>query len=206
MHRAISCEEMMRKAFEKLTLVTKGNVYRKVRQLKLDINQVNSILSDPREKPYGRKYLFKNDNIEVIAMTWAPHASCLPHDHGESSGWVKVILGEATHKIFSSDPLEGATHEVRNENQGDIFYAPSGMLHEMGNASGKRLVTLHFYFPPISGMQVFDQDQKRSCIVNDECGAWWPDPEQLVKITRHNNQISFSNETLQDANQSIADL
>jgi cysteine dioxygenase len=195
MYRTLICEEIVRKAFGKLTAITKDSVYKRVRQLKLNINQVNSILSDPNGKAYGRKCLFKNNDIEVIAMTWASNANCLPHDHGISSGWVKVVLGEATHKIFSSDPLEGSIHEVRNESQGQIFYAPSGMLHEMGNSSGKPLVTLHFYFPPISGMQVFDRDEKRSCIVNDECGAWWPDPEQLVRITRQSSQISFSDKT-----------
>jgi hypothetical protein len=52
----------------------------------------------------------------------------------------------------------------------------------MANATAHPLVTLHCYFPPIHCMEVFDLSAARAAVVTDDCGAWWPERGQLVKL------------------------
>lgn len=115
-------------------------------------------------------------------MNWAIGGVCLPHDHGESEGWVKVLCGVSTHRVFSEDrsrPVVTETQEIGDA----VFYAKPGLIHSMANETSGPLVTLHFYFPPIHAMEVFDTEESRAAIVADDCGAWWPESdEQIVRV------------------------
>ena len=68
--------------------------------------------------------------------------------------------------------------------EGTVFYAPKNLIHHMGNPGEAEVITLHFYFPPIHRMEVFDLDENRSAIVSDDCGAWWPEQRQIVSEKR----------------------
>ena len=148
----------------------------------LELERFRVYLPPPNGRPYGRRALYQTADMEVMLMNWALGGSCLPHDHGASEGWVKVLCGTSTHRVFSVDQ----TAPVLKETQmiGDaVFYAKSGLVHSMANETTDPLVTLHFYFPPIHAMEVFDPSALRSAIVADDCGAWWPDSEdQIVSL------------------------
>jgi cysteine dioxygenase len=157
---------------------------RQVSSIAAGLDDVAPYLVPPAEKPYGRKLLLSNAAIEVIVMNWSPGRPCLPHDHGRSSGWVHVLAGAVEHTICKSD-ADGFPEpaHVSIEVPGSLIYAPAGMIHMMRalERSGPT-VTLHFYTPPITGMRVFDPDEGQACIVADDCGAWWPQDEQLVAL------------------------
>ncbi|TXC93041.1 hypothetical protein FS935_02275 [Metabacillus litoralis] len=137
--------------------------------------------SDTAGKPYYRKLLFKNDYLELLVMNWS-ELECAPHDHGQSCGWIQVVKGAAKNTVYEATgsylPLELLT-EIQEE--GNMFFAPYKGVHKMAVSQDSKLVTLHLYSPPITGMKVFDLEKCATCVVSDDCGAWWPD-EQVQKV------------------------
>lgn len=148
---------------------------------------LGAYIRPPGRHPYGRSMVFQNEYIELIAMNWGSHATSLPHDHGTSEGWVRVISGVVRHGLYKSkSKSEGGELRLVSEqlvDTGTIFRAPKGLVHHMGNGPSQPTVTLHCYFPPIHRMEVFDLTKSRAAIVADDCGAWWPESErQIVEV------------------------
>ena len=147
-----------------------------------DLASLDEFLEDPKGMPYGRRLLYNDGEVEVILMNWDINSKCLPHDHGESEGWVKVLKGSASHGYYSNYNIVPKLTNEELINEGAVIFAPKNLVHHMANKMENSLVTLHFYFPPISNMEVFDIDAARAAIVSSDCGAWWPESrEQLFK-------------------------
>ena len=141
---------------------------------------VEPYLRSDREKPYYRKLLFHNDEVELLLMNWSQLA-CAPHDHGESMGWIQVIDGSTVNTVYACN--NGELPEPlfsKKQQHGSVFYAPKAGIHTM-KAVDESLVTLHLYSPPIKNMKVYDLELCAACIVSEQCGAWWPE-EQREKI------------------------
>ena len=141
----------------------------------LDASGLDVFMSDPGDFPYGRTLLHKDDRVECLLMNWAQGRECAPHDHGASWGWVAILEGEASHKVYRLD-ARGVPVLRREERvkAGRWLFAPKGLVHSMGNPTSNRLVSLHTYVPTIALMRVYDPARCASCIVGDGCGAWWP--------------------------------
>ncbi len=154
----------------------------RIRALHVDLDAIGELLQPPGDLPYGRQLLHHDGEMEVILMNWKLSCSCLPHDHGTSEGWVKVVTGSASHAYFVKGSGMPTVTKEETLNTGTVFFAPKSMVHRMGNPVDTPLVTLHFYFPPITNMEVFDVNAARSGIVSSDCGAWWPPtPQQLLE-------------------------
>lgn len=146
--------------------------------LDLDLDALQGIAGPAGDFAYARKVLYSNSELELLVMNWAPMQQCAPHDHGRSFGWIQIIDGVAEHRLYTLNQYDvPVPYLQRMEHTGHAYFAPRGQVHQMGNAGRERLLTLHLYSPPISGMQVYDIERCRSCIVSDDCGAWWP-PER----------------------------
>ncbi|MCP8967796.1 cysteine dioxygenase [Ectobacillus ponti] len=134
-----------------------------------------------KEKPYYRKLLYKTDEVELLVMNWSDLA-CAPHDHGSSYGWVQIVDGNSLHTIYKAEenllPVPLFTEIQR---KGRMFFAPVRGIHQMQDDGDGRLLTLHLYAPPITGMKVYDLEACAACVVSDDCGAWWPE-EQRQKV------------------------
>lgn len=139
------------------------------------LEELESLLADPGPFPYGRTRLHECQGAELLLMNWAPGRECAPHDHGASWGWVAILEGEASHKVYRLD-ARGVPVLRREERvkAGRWLFAPKGLVHSMGNPTSNRLVSLHTYVPTIALMRVYDPARCASCIVGDGCGAWWP--------------------------------
>ncbi|MCM3766037.1 cysteine dioxygenase family protein [Neobacillus niacini] len=157
-------------------------------ELKDALLQINLTLDDfehlpePADgKPYNRKLLYKNSEVELLVMNWS-ELECAPHDHGQSHGWIQVISGMTKNTVFELNG-DGLPTELFHEYQdrGQYLYAPKKGIHQMQASQGTDLVTLHLYSPPITGMMVYDLQKCAVCVVSDDCGAWWPE-EQVQKV------------------------
>jgi len=147
-----------------------------------DLASLDKFLEDPNGMPYGRRLLYNDGKLEVILMNWGVYSECLPHDHGESEGWVKILKGCASHGYYSNKRIIPKLTKEELLSEGAVIFAPKKMVHHMANKMSNSLVTLHFYFPPISNMEVFDIGARRAAIVSSDCGAWWPEShDQLFK-------------------------
>jgi predicted metal-dependent enzyme (double-stranded beta helix superfamily) len=136
-------------------------------------------VGDPRNA-YGRTVLRAGPEVEVMVARWTPGRGCAPHDHGGSTGVVRVLQGEATHVWYHIQ--DGALVEVGQERAGagDLLLVDPALIHAMRPADGVPLVTLHLYAAPIASMAVFDCHAKRSLRVTGRSGAWIPDDPSLI--------------------------
>lgn len=57
------------------------------------------LIKDDRSKPYYRKLLYKNEQLELLVMNWSD-LECAPHDHGHSFGWIQVISGVSKNTVY----------------------------------------------------------------------------------------------------------
>jgi cysteine dioxygenase len=151
--------------------------------LKLDITLDDlARLPEPSGgKPYNRKLLYKNEEVELLVMNWS-QLECAPHDHGHSHGWIKVLSGTSQNTVYEVKG-NGLPSELFHEfhHKGKYFYAPKKAIHKMKASNKTDMVTLHLYSPPITGMIVYDLQKCAACVVSDDCGAWWPE-EQYQKV------------------------
>ena len=145
-----------------------------------DVSGFGEFLMPPDGMPYGRKLLYRDSEMEVILMNWATNTACLPHDHGASEGWVKVLKGTASHGYYSKKSKIPVLTKEEELDEGTVLYAPKNLVHHMANKTSNVLITLHIYFPSISNMEVFDVESHRAAIVSDDCGAWWPESEEQL--------------------------
>ncbi len=150
-------------------------------QLGLTIDDLKQLPEPPHGKPYNRKLLYKNEEVELLVMNWS-QLECAPHDHGSSHGWIQVLSGTTRNSVYeimgNGLPTE-LFHEYHQK--GKYFFAPKKAIHKMKASNHTDLVTLHLYSPPIIGMIVYDLQKCAACVVSDDCGAWWPD-EQYQKV------------------------
>ena len=148
--------------------------------LNTTMKDLKPFLKIDSHKPYYRKLLFQNDEVELLLMNWSD-LSCVPHDHGHSSGWIQVISGSTLNTVYRVDKGElPEAYFSRVEQKGSFFFAPRYGVHKM-RAKEQELVTLHLYSPPIKEMIVYDLEACAACMVSDQCGAWWPE-EQREKV------------------------
>ncbi|MBH0160680.1 cysteine dioxygenase [Fictibacillus sp. 26RED30] len=149
--------------------------------LNIELEDVQTELKISESKPYYRKLLYQNEDVELLVMNWS-QLECAPHDHGSSQGWIKVLSGSSKNTVYEISE-NGLPSELftSTHTKDQIFYAPKRGIHKMKAEESSALVTLHLYSPPISGMKVYDLEKCSVCVVSDDCGAWWPD-EQRQKL------------------------
>ncbi|PMC39110.1 hypothetical protein CJ195_03995 [Bacillus sp. UMB0899] len=148
----------------------------------VQLKELQPELGTSKGKPYYRKLIYQNEHVELLVMNWS-ELECAPHDHGHSFGWIQVLDGTAKNTVYKVNgdtlPLELFTEF---QEQGKAFFAPKNGVHKMSVSNDGKLVTLHLYSPPITGMKVYDLKKCAACIVSDDCGAWWPEASrQKVK-------------------------
>lgn len=156
-------------------------------QLDMTLDDISSLTEADEGKPYYRKLLYKNEEVELLVMNWS-QLECAPHDHGDSQGWIQVLSGISINSVYEVN-RNGLPKELFNEyhHQGKFFYAPKKGIHKMQASDDTNLVTLHLYSPPITGMKVYDLQKCAACVVSEDCGAWWPDEQhQKLKEIRFN--------------------
>lgn len=146
-----------------------------------EVELAAALRADP-ERPYGRRVFLGTSAVEGMLATWTPGASCAPHDHGGSSGGVRVLRGVATHRIYRVH--DGALTLLAEERvaAGAVLTFGAGLIHSMGDGGGDApLVTLHLYAGPIPHMVVYDLERRETLKVDGGCGAWVPeDPAQIL--------------------------
>lgn len=171
----------LKNTLDSLKSPTKAELRNALLQLNITVEELAQLPEPSAGKPYNRKLLYKNNEVELLAMNWS-QLECAPHDHGQSHGWIQVLSGTSINSVYEVDG-DGWPSELFHEyhHEGKSFYAPKKGIHKMKAPNQTDLVTLHLYSPPISGMIVYDLEKCAACVVSDDCGAWWPE-EQYQKV------------------------
>ena len=171
----MSLIEQIKDILDKLNSPNELELREALLALDINFNELKPLLQSAEDKPYYRKLLYQNDEVELLIMNWSG-IECAPHNHGHSYGWIQVVNGTAINTVYEVKENQ-MPEELFSQCQGEgrIFFAPKKGVHKMNSAEGTGLVTLHLYSPPIKEMMVYDLKTCAARIVSDDCGAWWPE-------------------------------
>jgi len=99
----------------------------------------------PVEDGYGRKMIYDGGKFEIMAMSWNSGDYSSIHNHGYTQWGVVKVFGNAHHFIYKNK--DGALSFAKKEilTTGAITKVVNAMIHQMGNPSTERFMTLHVY-------------------------------------------------------------
>jgi cysteine dioxygenase len=115
-------------------------------------------------RKYARNLIARSEHAELLMLCWRSGQRTPIHDHGGSIGVVMVCEGLMTETMYEHAP-EG---HVRPYNTfrwtpGGITGADVPDIHQLLNlqATGRDMVTLHCYAPPLSVLNTYSQRNSR---------------------------------------------
>ena len=119
---------------------------------------------------YTRTKFYHGDRFEILVLCWQEGQVSPIHDHANSICTMVVLEGAAVTTMFDvvdtgagPDAPFGGKALVEESTSalppGAITTVFGGDIHRVGNpaGSGTRLMTIHFYLPPIPEMLVWDE-------------------------------------------------
>lgn len=111
-----------------------------------------------KEANYWRHRVCRNQFVEMLVLCWGPGHRTPIHDHNGSHGAVKVCEGILWETTFIYDEQKGLCYQSGREwTCGDVTGAAVPDIHQLGNpdVSGKKLITLHIYAPPLGVLKTY---------------------------------------------------
>jgi predicted metal-dependent enzyme (double-stranded beta helix superfamily) len=114
-------------------------------QVKLEDLAPYADFDHPDEDGYGRKMIYDGGNFEIMAMSWNPGDYSSIHNHGYTEWGVVQTFGNAHHFIYhiKDGELCFAIKEILVK--GAITKVVNATIHQMGNPSTRKFMTLHIY-------------------------------------------------------------
>lgn len=99
----------------------------------------------PCEDGYGRKMIYDGGKFEIMAMSWNPNHYSSIHNHGYTQWGVVQVFGNTHHFIYRNkdQKLTFAKKEILTK--GEITKIVNATVHQMGNPSTSKYMTLHVY-------------------------------------------------------------
>ena len=93
------------------------------------------------------------ESFEIWVLAWLPGQHTGFHDHGDASGAFAVVQGELQERL--ARPGRRDVHR-RTAWQGKVTSFGRQHLHDVGNDSAARAVSIHAYSPPLTAMRRYD--------------------------------------------------
>ena len=129
------------------------------------------------ESCYRRNVIYSGRHFTALALCWRPGQRTPIHNHRGSGCVVRVISGTASETVYNQS-ASGAWYpeSTQHLNAGATFWSSDLDTHQMLNLGLSDLVTLHFYSPPLSRMELLSIDDtvftQHSELV-DQCKNYW---------------------------------
>ena len=127
--------------------ITVGLVKKLVEQAKITAEDLlpYADFDHPVEDGYGRKMIYDGGKFEIMAMSWNPGHYSSIHNHGYTQWGVVQAFGNAHHFIYKNrnGELKFAKKEILT--YGAITQVVNATIHQMGNPSTGKYMTLHVY-------------------------------------------------------------
>ncbi|HEV7744235.1 MAG TPA: cysteine dioxygenase family protein [Pyrinomonadaceae bacterium] len=111
-----------------------------------------------KEGNYSRHRVCRNKFVEMLVLCWRPGQRTPIHDHNGSHGGVKVCQGLLWETTFTYDSDAGLEYKSARElPHGSVTGSDVPDIHQLGNpdVSGKDLITLHVYAPPLGVLHTY---------------------------------------------------
>lgn len=107
---------------------------------------------------YSRHRVVRSPFAELLVLCWKPGQRTPIHDHNGSYGAVRVCEGVMWETSFMLDEERRLYyHSARECAPGETTSADVPDIHQLGNpdVSGRDLVTLHLYAPPLGVLNTY---------------------------------------------------
>jgi cysteine dioxygenase len=153
----------------------RADVHRVVARLRVTPDELERYQHWSDER-YTRTRFYEGERFEILVLCWKEGQTSPIHDHANSICTMVVLEGEAVTSLYAvvdtDDPRYGGKALVSEGTTalklGSITTVYGGDIHRVGNpaGSGHRLMTIHFYLPPIPEMLVWDEGDPtpRTCL------------------------------------------
>lgn len=127
------------------------------------------------DERYTRTRFYEGPRFEILVLCWNEGQMSPIHDHARSICSMRVLEGQASTTMY--EVRDGALREEATAAlaAGQLTTVYGGDIHKVGNpaGSGHRLITIHFYLPPIREMLVWEEGDPTP----RTCAAVTLDPE-----------------------------
>jgi SAM-dependent methyltransferase/predicted metal-dependent enzyme (double-stranded beta helix superfamily) len=98
---------------------------------------------------YGRKLVYKEDNLEIMVMSWRPGDFSALHDHGYTEYGAVKVFGHAEHAAFHVEEDTIRTLSRWMLQPGETISVSHSLVHQMGNPGEAPFLSLHVYGTPV---------------------------------------------------------
>jgi predicted metal-dependent enzyme (double-stranded beta helix superfamily) len=98
--------------------------------------------------------LLATEDYEVWLIAWAPTGALDLHDHGGSTGVVRVVAGELVEAY--TDLVERQRLRSATFGPGETVALPPTRVHEVWNPGPRPALSIHIYSPPLTTMTFYD--------------------------------------------------
>ncbi len=151
----------LEKAFSKLMRPTPSELKAALASLHATKDQIAPYVLEPTDQlPYGRRVLFRTEEVEIVLIHLPPGQQSHPHDHGQSYGWEYVIQGELHNITYMRQPGGGLdVDETTVILPGEYCFIEQGRIHAICNKSSTPVIALNAYTPPLSGCTMYKAPQ-----------------------------------------------
>jgi len=111
---------------------------------------------------YTRNCVFRNEQVEVIALCWNAGDVTPIHDHAGEKCWAYQVSGSIEESRFVLDnnnrpKLTG----VNTLTRGMLCYIDDELgYHQIKNATTQKAISLHIYAKPIRACSIYDQETR----------------------------------------------
>lgn len=99
---------------------------------------------------YVRTPIFKDQNLEVVVICFAPGQTSTVHDHQGSNCVIRVVRGKMLEQLFKDNGKDIEFVSNHYLNKDDVSGLDGVAIHQISNMSKEGTVLLNFYSPPFA--------------------------------------------------------
>ena len=137
---------------------TETNVVRVLDSLACRPNLV--LLAERLPAPDGLRSwtrLLCTDDFDAWLIAWGASSEVGVHDHGDSRGGIRVLLGSLLEEYRESPSARWRRRAIR---PGQSVEIPPTRIHNVSNPASRNAVSLHVYSPPLQQMNFFPEAEQ----------------------------------------------
>ena len=101
-----------------------------------------------KKKSYNKNIIFRNEDFEIILISWDKNICTNIHSHPENGCIMKILDGNLKEEIYKENHLNSYLIKKNNFNKGDISFIHDSLGYHRIINEDQYSYSLHIYSPP----------------------------------------------------------